>query len=83
MLQLPAFSGLGSEERQALGQVAETSSPIFLKCAPRLRLTAGGGYCLPGCNADRRAASSTLDRDWSRQWKAGETLESSDKKDNP
>lgn len=79
-LQMPGFSTLGSDDRQALAKMLSVKSDYFEVLAEaeidgRRRvltarlLRADGGI-------------KTLDRDWSRQWKAGDDPES-DKKDNP
>lgn len=80
-MQQPGFSGLGSEERQALGQMLSVKSDYFEVLA---EAEIDGRRRVLSARLQRGDDGiKTLDRDWSRQWKAGATLESSDKKDNP
>lgn len=80
-LQLPAFSALTSEERLSLSKLLDIKSDFF---EVRAEAEIDGKRRVLSARLQRtESGMRTLDRDWSQQWKAGETTLTSDKKDNP
>ncbi|RZU45169.1 type II secretion system protein K (GspK) [Fluviicoccus keumensis] len=80
-LQLPGFSALSSDDRQALTKLLDVRSRFF-----EVRAEAeidGKRRVLSARLMRTESGIRTLDRDWSRQWTVATTTETANKKDNP